>query len=256
MIHPTAQVDATCRLGADVEVGPYSILGPDVEVGAGTTIGPHVIIEGPTRIGKANRIAAFSVLGGPPQDKKYQGEATSLEIGDRNTIREYCTFNRGTEQGGGRTVVGDDNWIMAYVHVAHDCEVGSDVTMANGSTLAGHVRLGDRAILGAFTVVHQFCAIGIHAFSAMGTVIFKDVPPYVTVSGNSAAPHGINSEGLRRAGFDSETIRTLRQAYKLLYKKGFSVEQALSELEVLQQRQEKIGPLIDFVRGSQRGIVR
>ena len=239
-----------------MEVGPYSILGPDVEIGDGTWVGPHVVIEGPTRIGEGNRIFSFCSLGGPPQDKKYSGEATRLEIGDRNTIREYCTFNRGTEQGGGQTVLGSDNWIMAYVHIAHDCVVGSDVTMANGATLAGHVRLDERAILGAFTVVHQFCSIGRHAFTAMGTVIFKDVPPYVTASGNSAQPHGINSEGLRRAGFDADAIRALRQAYKLIYKKGLTVEHALDEVEPLGEQYAEVVPLIEFVRASERGIVR
>ena len=237
-------------------MGPYSILGPDVEVGDGSWIGSHVVIEGPTSIGSDNRIHPFCSLGGSPQDKKHGGETTRLEIGDRNTIREYCTFNRGTEQGGGQTVVGDGNWIMAYVHIAHDCMVGSGVTMANGATLAGHVCLHDYATLGAFTVIHQFCSIGLHAFTAMGTILFKDLPPYVTASGNSARPHGINAEGLRRAGFDGESIRALRQAYKVLYRQGLTVEQALGQLEALVEQCAQVAPLVEFVRASQRGIVR
>ena len=250
-----------------MEVGPYSILGPDVEIGDGTWVGPHVVIEGPTRIGEGNRIFSFCSLGGPPQDKKYSGEATRLAYGTEEAKegrdafvekreKDFEQFPRGTEQGGGQTVLGSDNWIMAYVHIAHDCVVGSDVTMANGATLAGHVRLDDRAILGAFTVVHQFCSIGRHAFTAMGTVIFKDVPPYVTASGNSAQPHGSNSEGLRRAGFDADAIRALRQAYKLIYKKGLTVEHALDEVEPLGEQYAEVVPLIEFVRASERGFVR
>lgn len=256
MIHPTAQVDPSCRLGARVEVGAFSIIGRDVEIGERTSISAHVVIEGPTRIGRDNRIFPFSSIGGPPQDKKYGNEATELVVGDRNTIREYCTFNRGTVQGGGSTVVGNDNWIMAYVHLAHDCVLGSDIVMANGATLAGHVSVGDRVILGAFTVVHQFCSIGQHAFTAMGTVILKDVPPYVTASGNSAGPHGINAEGLRRAGFASETIRALRKAYKLVYRNGLTLEQALAALADLPDDDGAIAPLMDFLRSSSRGIIR
>jgi UDP-N-acetylglucosamine acyltransferase len=213
-----------------------------------------VVLEGPTRIGRRNRIYQFASLGGPPQDKKYAGEPTRLEIGDGNLIRECCTFNRGTVQGGGTTRIGDRNWIMAYVHVAHDCVVGSDTILANCATLAGHVVLEDRATLGAFTVVHQFCKIGRHAFTAMGTVVLKDIPPYVTASGNSAKPHGINAEGLRRAGFDTEQIRRLREAYKTVYKRGLTVEQALAELGRLEA--QEVRPLIDFIRASARGIVR
>lgn len=256
MIHPTAQVDSSARLGVDVTVGPYCIIGADVTVGDRSEIGSHVVLEGPTTIGADNKIHPFCSLGGAPQDKKYNGERTRLEIGDRNTIREYCTFNRGTEQGGGVTVVGDDNWIMAYVHIAHDCAVGSGLVMANGATLAGHVSVGDKVTLGAFTVVHQFCSVGLHAFTAMGTVVFKDIPPYVTASGNSASPHGINSEGLRRAGFSSDAIMALRRAYKVLYKKGLTVDQAVRSLQEDFKGEQAVDPLRDFVKGSSRGIIR
>ena len=201
MIHSSAVVDRGAELQSDVEVGPFSVIGPGVVLGAGTRVGSHVVIEGPARIGERNRIHSFSTLGGAPQDKKYRGESSTLEIGDGNVIREYCTFNRGTAGGGMVTRVGSGNWVMAYVHIAHDCKVGSDNVMANGTTLAGHVEVEDCVTFGAFTVVHQFCRIGAHAFSAMGTVILKDVPPFVTVAGNSASPHGLNTEGLKRRGF-------------------------------------------------------
>lgn len=214
MIHPTAIVDKSARIATGVSVGPYSVIGSDVEIGEDTWIGPHVIINGPTRIGRDNRIFQFNSIGEIPQDKKYQGEVSSLEIGDRNTIREYCTLNRGTRHGGGVTRVGDDNWIMAYVHIAHDCQVGSGIIMANNATLAGHVTIGNHAILGGFTLVHQFCELGDHSFSAMGTAIGKDVPPFVLVAGQPASPRGLNSEGLKRHGFDSDTLDLLRKAYK------------------------------------------
>ena len=213
-----------------------------------------MVINGRTKIGRNNRIAQFNSIGDDPQDKKFDGEDTVLEIGDNNVIREFCTFNRGTVGGGGRTRIGDDNWIMAYVHVAHDCVVGNQVTMANASTLAGHVTVGDFVTLGAFTVVHQFCAIGSYAFSAMSTVIFKDVPPYLMIAGNAARPHGLNSEGLKRRGFNPEVMRELKQAYRNLYRRALSLEQALEALDA--QDCSQVGAMSEFVRASTRGIVR
>ncbi len=256
MIHPSAIVDPRARLGAGVSVGPWSLIGAEVEIGDGTSIGAHVVLEGPTRIGRDNRIHPFCSIGGVPQDKKFSGERSELEIGDRNTIREYCTFHRGTAGGGGITRVGSDNWIMAYVHVAHDCRVGDHTVMANAASLAGHVRLGDYATLGAFTVVHQFCAIGPYSFSAMGSVVVKDVPPFVTVAGNFAHAHGLNAEGLRRHGFSAQRIRALRAAYKTLYKRGLGLEEALAALEESAAASADVRLLTEFVRGSGRGIVR
>lgn len=254
MIHSTAIIDPAASLDEGVTVGPYSVIGNGVEVGAGTRIDSHVVINGPTRIGRNNRIAQFNSIGDDPQDKKFGGEHTLLEIGDGNVIREFCTFNRGTAGGGGATRVGDDNWVMAYVHVAHDCTVGNKVTLANGSTLAGHVRLDDHVTLGAFTVVHQFCAIGAHAFSAMGTVVFKDVPPFLMIAGNSAKPHGLNIEGLKRRGFSSETLRALKNAYRTLYRKGLPLEHALASLDA--EGLTEVSAMVAFIRESGRGIVR
>lgn len=256
MIHPTAIIDESATIHPGVTVGPWSIIGPEVEIGEDTWIGPHVVVNGPARIGRRNKIYQFNSLGDVPQDKKFRGERSMLEIGDANVIREYCTFNRGTEHGGGLTRIGNDNWIMAYVHVAHDCAVGNGVIMANGTTLAGHVVVDDYAIFGAFTIVHQFCAIGAHSFSAMGTVILKDVPPFVMVAGNSAATHGLNTEGLKRHGFPAETIRVLRRAYKSVYRNGLTVEQALEELDALAAESAEVRSMADFIRRSSRGILR
>ena len=256
MIHSSAIVDHDAQLEPGVEVGPFSVIGPGVVVGAGTWIGSHVVIEGPTRIGEGNRIHSFSTLGGAPQDKKFRGEPSTLEIGDGNVIREYCTFNRGTEGGGMATRVGDGNWIMAYVHVAHDCNVGCDTVMANGTTLAGHVEVEDCVTFGAFTVVHQFCRIGAHAFSAMGTVILKDVPPFVTVAGNSAKPRGLNSEGLRRRGFAVQTVQSLKSAYKVVYKRGLTFDAAIEQLAGPASLSEEVGRFRAFLQSSRRGIVR
>lgn len=256
MIHPTAEIDPDARVADGVDVGAWSIIGAGVEIGEDTRIGSHVVISGPTRIGKDNRIFQFNSIGDVPQDKKYSGEVSRLEIGDGNLIREFCTFNRGTDGGGGVTRIGSDNWIMAYVHVAHDCQVGSGTTMANGTTLAGHVVAGDHVTFGAFTVVHQFCAIGDHSFSAMGSVIFKDVPPFVTVAGNSARPHGLNTEGLKRRGFDAETLRELRRAYKAIYKQGLTVEQAIAAMKETAAAVPEVALLRNFVAASSRGIVR
>lgn len=256
MIHPTAIVDESAKIAAGVSVGPYSVIGSNVEIGEGTWIGPHVIINGSTRIGRENRIFQFNSIGDIPQDKKFEGEVSSLEIGDRNTIREYCTINRGTTHGGGVTRVGSDNWIMAYVHIAHDCQVGSGIIMANNATLAGHVSIGDNAILGGFTLVHQFCHVGAHSFSAMGTAIGKDVPPYVLVAGQPASPRGLNSEGLKRHGFDSHTLKLLRKAYKTVYRNGLKAEDAIEQLDRLGAKSPEIQAMAEFIRTSTRGIVR
>ena len=256
MIHLSAVVDPGAELQPDVEVGPFSVIGRGVVLGAGTRVGSHVVIEGPARIGARNRIHSFSVLGGAPQDKKYRGESSALEIGDGNVIREYCTFNRGTAGGGMVTRVGDGNWIMAYVHIAHDCKVGSDNVMANGTTLAGHVEVEDGVTFGAFTAAHQFCRIGAYAFSAMGTVILKDVPPFVTVAGNSASPHGLNVEGLRRRGFPAQTVQVLKSAYKTVYKRGLTLEAAIEQLAGPAKESAEVSRFREFVRSSGRGIVR
>lgn len=256
MIHSSAIVDPGAEVQADVEVGPFSVIGGGVVLGAGTRVGSHVVIEGPTRIGECNQIHSFSVLGGAPQDKKFGGESSTLEIGDRNVIREYCTFNRGTEGGGMVTRVGDGNWIMAYVHIAHDCKIGNENVMANGTTLAGHVEVEECVTFGAFTAVHQFCRIGAHAFSAMGTVILKDVPPFVTVAGNSASPHGLNTEGLRRHRFPPEVVRTLKSAYKTVYKRGLTLDVAMEQIAEAARGCSEVGRLREFVRASERGIVR
>lgn len=257
MINVHALIDPKAELDSNVQVGPYSIIGAQVQIGSGTWIGPHVVIKGPTQIGCDNKIHQFASLGDDPQDKKYGGEPdTRLEIGDRNVIREYCTMNRGTVQGGGVTRIGNDNWIMAYCHIAHDCEIGNETVFANGASLAGHVRIEDYVILGGFTLVHQFCVMGMHSFSGAGSVIFKDVPPFVTVWGNRAEAYGINKEGLRRRGFSNDTIRLLHQAYKIIYKQNFTTEQAIEILKELTEKHSEIRQLVSFLRQSTRGIVR
>lgn len=257
LIHPTAIIDPQAELDREVQVGPYSIIGAGVQIGSGTWIGPQVVIKGPTRIGRDNKIYQFTSLGEDPQDKKYGGESnTRLEIGDRNVIREYCTMNRGTIQGGGVTRIGNDNWIMAYTHFAHDCQVGNYTIFANGASLAGHVRIDDYVTLGGFSLVHQFCVMGAYSFSGAGSVIFKDVPPFVTVWGNRAEAYGINKEGLKRHGFSSEAIRILHQAYKIIYKQGLTVEQAIVKLKPLVEQCPQVALLIFFLQQSTRGIVR
>ena len=256
MIHPSAIVHPQARMGDGVEVGAYSIIDQHVEIGAGTRIGHHAVITGNTRIGRDNRIFHFVSLGEIPQDKKFDGQATRLEIGDGNTIREFCTFNCGTTQGGGVTRLGDRNWMMAYVHLAHDCQVGNETVFANNAQLAGHVQVGDFAILGGFTVVHQFCHIGAHSITAMGSIVLQDIPPFVTASGNSARPFGINSEGLKRRGFGADDISRIKRGYKTLYKSGLSLEQAK---HALAQQVEECAPLqqlLDFIERSTRGIIR
>ncbi len=256
MIHPTAIVHPDARLADGVEVGAYSLIGPHVEIGRDTWIGPHVVVEGHTRIGEQNRIFQFCSVGAVPQDKKYDDEPTRLEIGDRNTIREYCSFNVGTAQDGGVTRVGNDNWIMAYVHVAHDCVVGDHTIFANNATLAGHVEVGDWAILGGFTGVHQFGRVGAHSFCGVGTVLLQDLPPYVTVAGNPAAPRGINSEGLRRRGYTAEQISAIKRAYRVLYRSGLGLEEAREQIETIAGEHEAVRLFADFIGVRNRGIVR
>ena len=256
MIHPTAIVHPGARIGAGVEIGPYSVIGEHVEIGERTRIGPHVVIEGHTRIGCDNEIFQFCSIGAVPQDKKYDDEPTRLEIGDRNTIREFCSFNVGTAQDAGATRVGNDNWIMAYVHVAHDCQVGSHTIFANNATLAGHVQVGDWAILGGFTGVHQFVRVGAHSFCGVGTVLLQDLPPYVTVAGNPAKPHGINSEGLRRRGYSTEAIAAIKRAYRSLYRAGLSLEEARAAVAEIAAATPEVVPFSEFIAASQRGLVR
>lgn len=256
MIHPTAIIHSAARLAEGVEIGPYAVIGADVEIGRGTWIGPHVVINGPCRIGEDNRIFQFASLGEMPQDKKYAGEPTLLEIGDRNVIRECCTFNRGTVQGGGVTRIGDDNWIMAYVHIAHDCLVGNKTIFANNATLAGHVTIEDFVILGGATLVHQFCRVGAHSFTGMGSHVAKDIPPYLMVSGQPAAPHGLNTEGLKRRNFSPATMRDLRQAYRVVYRSNRTVRQASEALQDLAAGSPEVAAFIEFITRSERGIVR
>jgi len=256
MIHPTAIVDPGARIGTNVAIGPYSIIGPDVEIGDDTEIGPHVVIKGRTRIGRDNRVFQFCSLGEIPQDKKYTGEPTRLEIGDRNTIREFCTFNLGTVQGGGLTSIGDDNWLMAYVHIAHDCHVGNKTIFANGASLAGHVTVDDFVIFGGFTGIHQFCRIGAHVITAASSLVLQDVPPYLMVAGNTAQPYGIHVEGLKRRGFSSEVITELKRAYRTLYKSGLLLEEAKTKLAEQARAVPDVRPMVDFLESSKRGIIR
>ena len=259
-IHPTAAVDPAAVLDGTVEIGAYSIIGPNVVIGPRTKIGPHVVIEGHTTIGADNTLFQYSSIGAAPQDKKYGGEPTRLEIGDRNTVREFCTLNLGTVQDAGVTRIGNDNWIMAYVHIAHDCQLGSNLILANNATLGGHVHLDDWVFLGGMTSVHQFCRIGAHAMTAFTAAVTQDVPPFVTAAGNRAGPVGINSEGLKRRGFSSEQINAIRRAYKIIYRSDLSLEQAKAEL--LNAESETPGSaahislLRKFLDSSTRGLIR
>lgn len=256
MIHPQSAIDPKAELAEGVSVGPFSVIGPGVEIDSGTKIGPHVVIKGPTRIGRDNVISQFSSIGDDPQDKKYGGEPTRLEIGDRNTIREYCTINRGTIQDQSLTKVGDDNWIMAYVHIAHDCMVGNHTIFANNTSLAGHVQIDDYAALGGFTLVYQFCRIGTHSFSAFACGIHRDVPPYTMAAGYRAEPRGINVEGLRRHGFTAEEISAVRQAYKLIYRSDLRLEEALQQMRELAEVYPRVEHLRAFLASNERGIIR
>jgi len=259
-IHATAVVDHKAELADDVEIGPYSIIGPKVRIDGGSVVGPHVVIGGRTTIGRSNRFFPFCSIGGAPQDKKYGGEDTELVIGDANTVREYGTISLGTAQGGGVTRIGSDNWIMAYVHIAHDCTIGHHTVLANNATLAGHVSLGDWVIIGGLSAVHQFCSVGPHAMAGGGSIVLRDIPPYVMCNGNPAEPHGINTEGLKRRGFDADTINLLRRAYKTIYRDGLTTAEAVAALESLAADRpasaDAIGLLGNFVRDSQRGIIR
>jgi UDP-N-acetylglucosamine acyltransferase len=256
MIHATALIDPSAKIGADVSIGAYSIVGAGVEIGDRSWIGPHVVIEGITRIGCDNRIFQFASIGAEPQDKKFHGERSELVIGDRNVIREFTTLNRGTSDGGNATRIGDDNWIMAYVHIAHDCQVGNQVVFANNATLAGHVEVGDYVILGGFTGIHQFCKIGAHAFAGMGSLINADVPPFVIVAGNYAKPRGINSEGLKRRGFDATRIAAIKRAYRTVYVAGTPLAAAREKLAEQAQDNADVADLLGFIERSERSLVR
>lgn len=255
VIHKTAIIDPSARIAPNVEIGPYSIIGADVEIGEGTWIGPHVVIDGPTKIGKDNRVFQFASLGAVSQDKKFRGERTYLEIGDRNVIRECATFNRGTAENA-ITRVGNDNLFMAYVHIAHDCVVGNHTIFANNASLAGHVTVEDFVILSGFAGVLQSCRMGAHSFASMGSMIDKDVPPFVKVSGYYAEPFGLNTVGMKRRGFAIETMAQLRRAYKTIYRKGLTVKDALSNLQQMVAACPEVQVLIDFIEQSNRGIVR
>jgi UDP-N-acetylglucosamine acyltransferase len=256
MIHPTAHIDPGAKIGANVSIGAFSVIGADVEIGDDCWIGAHVVIEGPTVLGRGNRIHSFVAMGGEPQDKKYRGQPTRLVIGNDNTFREFCTLNRGTVEDGGETRIGDDNWIMAYVHIAHDCLVGNHTIFANAASLAGHCRVDDHAILGGFSLIHQFCQVGAHAFTAMGAAVNRDVPPYVVVAGPYAEPHGINSEGLRRRGFDGQRIGAIKRAYRTLYKSGLPLAEARAQLAEDARTAPDVKEMLDFIDRSQRSIIR
>jgi len=256
LIHSTAIIDPTAELADDVEVGPYSIIGPGVQIDAGSTLASHVVVKGPTRIGKNNRIFQFASVGEDTQDMKYKGEPTRLEMGDNNVIREFCTIHRGTIQDKALTKIGNHNLFMAYSHVAHDCIVGNHVIMANAASIAGHVLVEDHAILGGFTLVHQFCKIGKHSFSAMGSVISRDIPPYILVGGQPTKPHGINAVGLERQGFSQDAIRQIKKAYKIVFKSGLKLEDAIGALEEMAEETSEIHCLANFLKQTQRSILR
>jgi UDP-N-acetylglucosamine acyltransferase len=256
VIHETAIVSPEAEIDTGVSIGPYSIVDGPVRIGRGTSIGPHVVLRGPTTIGQDCRIFQFASIGEEPQDKKYAGEVTRLEIGDRNVIREFATFTRGTTQDDGVTRIGSDNWIMAYVHVAHDCRVGDHVILANNVTLAGHVEIGDWAILGGFSGLHQFCRVGEHAFLGMYAALGQDVPAYCMIGGTPAQPKGINSEGLKRRGFSREQIANIRRAYRLVYRSGLKLAEATEQLEELSATQPELLPMLESLKLSQRGIIR
>ena len=257
MIDQTAIIHSNADIQKNVSIGPYSVIGENVSIGSGTVIGSHVVITGPTTIGPNNKIFHFSSIGEDPQDKKFNKDKNSyLEIGANNTIREYVSINRGTSDGGGKTIIGNNNWIMAYVHIAHDCIIGNNSTFANNTTLAGHVAIQDFVTLGGFTGVHQFCRIGSYSFSAISSVIVKDVPPYILVSGNTAKPSGLNREGLKRNGFDADTISLLKKAYKIIYRKNLTLAEALNELMELSVDSKSVNVMHSFISSSERGIVR
>ena len=256
-IHPTAVVDPSARIGANVAIGAYSVVGADVEIGDGSRVGPHCSIEGPTRIGRDNRFHGHAAIGGDPQDKKFDGERTELAIGDRNVFREFVTINRGTGSGGGITRIGDDNWFLAYVHVAHDCRIGDGCVLSNNATLAGHVEIGDFVILSGFTGVHQFCRIGAHAFIGMGAFVNGDVPPFVMIAQEDyGRPRGVNAEGLKRRGFDGERIAAIKRAYRALYVSGAKLDQAKQQLAELARDSADVRELLDFIERGTRPLLR
>lgn len=256
MIHELALVDKKAKVGANVQIGPFSVIGPDVEIGEETWIGPHVVIQGPTIIGRENKIYQFASIGEAPQDKKYRGESTRLEIGDRNIFRECSTVHRGTKEGRGLTTIGNDNLFMAYTHVAHDCVIGNEVIFSNNASIAGHVTVADYACLGGMVGVHQFCALGAYSFAAGAAVIIKDVPPFVMVSGYPAEAHGLNTVGLERRGFSSVTLAALKRAYKVVFRQSLTLNEAMTELKTMVADTPQIQLLIDFLSSSTRGIVR
>ena len=256
LIHETALVDPAANLAEDVEVGPYSIIGPKVTIGAGSRIGPHVVVTGRTTIGEKTRIFQFASIGEEPQDKKYAGEDTELIIGDNNTIREGCTFSRGTVQGGGKTIIGNDNWIMATVHIAHDCILGDNIIMANCAALAGHVTVGDWAIISGYALIHQFCTVGEHSFTSFASHVNQSIPPYVTVSGEKAKAKGVNTEGLKRRGYSSEQVQQVRRAYKVLYRSGLRLEEAKEKLAEMAADHEEVRPWIDFLETTEKSFIR
>jgi UDP-N-acetylglucosamine acyltransferase len=256
MIDPHALVSSRAQLGEGVTVGPFAVIGPEVVIGARTTVGAHAVIEGPTRIGQDNQIFQFASIGAAPQDKKYKGEPTQLSIGDRNVFREFCTMNRGTAAGRGHTSIGSDCLFMAYSHVAHDCSIGDKVILANCATMGGHVQIGDWVQLGGLSAIHQFCKIGAHAFVAGGAILTRDLPPYVMIAGNPAAPYSINSEGLKRRGFTPAQIRNLRTAYRILYRSELKLADAVVQLTELAEQNAEVQPLLDFIDASTRSLVR
>ena len=256
MIHKSVIISETAKISDNVEIGPFSIIGDHVEIGKGTRIDSHVIINGPTIIGSENHIYQFASIGDDPQDKKYRGESTRLKIGNRNTIREYCTISRGTVQDKSLTTIGDDNWIMAYVHIAHDCQVGNNIIFANSATLAGHVHVGDWAIFAGFTGAHQFCHIGAHSFIGMNSLTNKDIPAYTMASGQPVTPRGVNTEGLKRRNFSSEEINNIKNAYRILYRSELTLAQAISELEKLVENQPELLIFLESLKQSNRGIIR
>jgi UDP-N-acetylglucosamine acyltransferase len=256
VIDARAIISPQAELAADVSVGPFSIIGPGVQIGRGTVVGPHVVINGPTSIGADNRIFQFASIGDAPQDKKYRGEPTRLEIGDRNVFRENCTVNRGTTHDKGVTRIGNDNLFMAYAHVAHDCVVGNNTVFANCAALAGHVEIGDWVIVGGLSAVHQFCKVGPHALLGGGAIVTQDVPPYVMVAGNPAQPHAVNSVGLKRRGFTEDQIRNVREAYRILYRSDLRLSEAVEKLQPLAATQQEVRAFVDFIGTSTRSIVR
>lgn len=255
-VHPTALVDPAANVADDVEIGAFTVVGPKVSIGPGSWIGPHVVLTGRTTIGRNTRIFQFASIGEEPQDKKYAGEDTELIIGDDNTIRELCTFSRGTIQGGGKTIIGNNNWIMACVHIAHDCILGDNIIMANNTSLAGHVTVGNWAILSGYSLIHQFCSVGEHSFTSFASHVNQSIPPYVTVSGEKAKARGVNTEGLRRRGFTPEQVQQVRRAYKILYRSGLPLEEASAKLSEMAETNEEIKPLVAFLAATEKSFIR